>query len=772
MVDFPDYSLDELKKILSNLRGDSAIEAQRDAVGQAEELARQAKQAQQPMSQLGDVLDKETAQSAVQSPAEAARKAAQAKLDAAAKGSVGEGVIANTPPTRQFDALEKLKTAAKGTVGDNVITSVPTSPGLERMASAEELASVGYKAPTAQPAVQPAKVTPGLERMASAEELASVGYKAPAAIETPVSSVANAEAKPVGQILKNLGQKFSNLTYDDVLNTLKSGGSKIKNIPQATKAALPEFANAAKIGANMLGEGAFNVAKDTAKLIPEAASAIDAGISTAGQAGLKGLRVAGSTPTAAAMAFLDPTETHVGPGEDSVESTAKRMRERLTPEEQAKVDAFAKHLEMSRIAGALPYQQKPDVPEEQVDLEEMDKKAQRSLGLGSPKNGDSPRVPASADTSPAPIESIMAGFAQAQRAANEGALAGQLGKAGALIGSGIVGASGTSRPTEVHDKIFDTNIAISQQIPEQYKQKIEMSRLDPASDISRSARDFIKNTLNITIPQNVSAQQLKEQFPVIEKMLQARENAELRKHLAIEGAKKRQADKELLLQERRERNIEKDFMSLGKQIEQGLASSRNMLGKNAGIVRGANAIQALASKWKPDELTNTEIVEIAKSLDAMLSQGAPTITGTAKLVPWSAPGDINKIAQYISGIPKGAQQGEFVKRLLGTVQREKELATRQIKDIQNRIIGVGGYHLREKAPEQFENLIQTYGLTPETATMHEVLSSDSSSSSPKASSSTQGGLVKIRDKKTGVTKTLTRDKAQKYLANPGFEEVK
>lgn len=215
MVDFPDYSLDELKKILSNLRGESAIEAQRDAVGQAEELARQAKQAQQPIGQIGDVLDKEAAQSAVQSPAEAARKAAQAKLDAAAKGSVGEGVIANTPPTRQFDALEKLKTAAKGTVGDNVITSVPTSPGLERMASAEELASVGYKAPTA--------------------------------IESPVASVASGESKPVGQILKNLGQKFSNLTYDDVLNTLKSGGSKIKNIPQATKAALPEFANAAKL---------------------------------------------------------------------------------------------------------------------------------------------------------------------------------------------------------------------------------------------------------------------------------------------------------------------------------------------------------------------------------------------------------------------------------------------------------------------------------------------------------------------------------------------
>lgn len=586
MVDFPDYSLDELKKILSNLRGESAIEAQRDAVGQAEELARQAKQAQQPIGQIGDVLDKEAAQSAVQSPAEAARKAAQAKLDAAAKGSVGERVIANTPPTRQFDALEKLKTAAKGTVGDNVITSVPTSPGLERMASAEELASVGYKAPTA--------------------------------IESPVASVASGESKPVGQILKNLGQKFSNLTYDDVLNTLKSGGSKIKNIPQATKAALPEFANAATIGANMLGEGAFNIAKDTAKLIPEAASAIDAGISTAGQAGLKGLRVAGSTPVAAVMAFLDPTETHVGPGEDSVESTAKRMRERITPEEQAKVDAFAKHLEMSRIAGALPYQQKPNVPEEQVDLEEMDQKAQRSLGLGSPKHGDSPRVPASAESSPAPTDSIMAGFAQAQRAANEGALAGQLGKAGALIGSGIVGASGTSRPTEVHDKIFDTNIAISQQIPEQYKQKIEMSRLDPASDISKAARGFIQESLGIDVPGNVSAQQLKEQFPVIEKLLQARENAEMRKAIAEENTKNRQASREDM-KEYREKNLQLRESNLGNRAVNDI--------KNDKTVQRTD--QRLQSLNKAEEIINSKLPLTPQLLSDVEQDMLGAITGSA-----------------------------------------------------------------------------------------------------------------------------------------------
>lgn len=726
MVDFPDYSLDELKKILSNLRGESAIEAQRDAVGQAEELARQAKQAQQPIGQIGDVLDKEAAQSAVQSPAEAARKAAQAKLDAAAKGSVGEGVIANTPPTRQFDALEKLKTAAKGTVGDNVITSVPTSPGLERMASAEELASVGYKAPTA--------------------------------IESPVASVASGESRPVGQILKNLGQKFSNLTYDDVLNTLKSGGSKIKNIPQATKAALPEFANAAKIGANMLGEGAFNVAKDTAKLIPEAASAIDAGISTAGQAGLKGLRVAGSTPVAAGMAFLDPTETHVGPGEDSVESTAKRMRERLTPEEQAKEDAFAKELEMKRLAGMLPYQQQSTT--QQLTEQEKEEKARQSLGFGggsvsSPKLGESPRVPASAESSPAPTDSIMAGFAQAQRAANEGALAGQLGKAGALIGSGIVGASGTSRPTEVHDKIFDTNIAISQQIPEQYKQKIEMSRLDSTSDISRSARDFVKQTLGINVPDTVSAQQLKEQFPVIEKMLQARENAELRKHLATEKEKDRQTARDDL-REFRERSLKLRETTHGNRTVTEVQRDPILKQTNQRILNLDKALSIIHSK---EPLTAQLLSDVEQDmLSAITGSATPAVAKLNKIEFKAFQRDAAKVMQYLRNGPIDLRTAapDVVKAVTNSVMLLKKAYEHdklaRIEEIVNQKLP-----LYEGEHDRIAGVLKNLTKQPESAKTQPIASSD---------------LVKIRDKKTGVTKTLTRDKAQKYLANPGFEEVK
>lgn len=212
----------------------------------------------------------------------------------------------------------------------------------------------------------------------------------------------------------------------------------------------------------------------------------------------------------------------------------------------------------------------------------------------------------------------MAGFAQAQRAANEGALAGQLGKAGALIGSGIVGAAGTTRPTEVHDKIFDTNIAISQQIPEQYKQKVEMSRLDPASDVSKAARGFIQDSLGVDVPDNISAQQLKEQFPVIEKLLQARENAEMRKAIAEENAKNRQANRDDM----------KDFREKSLQLREASLGNRaiNDIKNDKTVQRTDQRLQALS---KAEEIINSKQPLTPQLLSDVEQDMLGAITGSA-----------------------------------------------------------------------------------------------------------------------------------------------
>lgn len=338
--------------------------------------------------------------------------------------------------------------------------------------------------------------------------------------------------------------------------------------------------------------------------------------------------------------YLDWAKGITGSDMDtSVVAPQAPKSEELSPDEQAKVDQFSKLLQAQKQAGMLPYQQQSQA--EQGDnsslfdrvskkyqemnqaqgLEKTPVAAPMSLGHARPKAGpvveQEDREPAS-EPAPQDYPSIMEQFAQAQQGANEGTLAGQLGKAGALVGSGIVGTTGITKPTEVHDKIFDTNIAIAQQIPEQFKQKMEMSRLDPTSDISKAARGFIQESLGIDVPGNVSAQQLKEQFPVIEKLLQARENAEMRKAIAEENTKNRQASREDM-KEYREKNLQLRESNLGNRAVNDI--------KNDKTVQRTD--QRLQSLNKAEEIINSKQPLTPQLLSDVEQDMLGAITGSA-----------------------------------------------------------------------------------------------------------------------------------------------
>lgn len=180
-----------------------------------------------------------------------------------------------------------------------------------------------------------------------------------------------------------------------------------------------------------------------------------------------------------------------------------------------------------------------------------------------------------------------------------------------------------------------------------------------------------------------------------------------------EARSERQDRMDLLRQDKLDAKDTQRFDNVNKMINADIASSRSAFGKNANIVRGANAIETLAKQIPdPNNMNTRQITELAKSLDAMLSQGAATISGTNKLIPKSAMGDVSKIAEYIGNIPVGAQQGEFVKQALETVQREKELANKQIKGNIKKLLG-SSMDLKDKHPEKFNDMLRMNDLDPE-----------------------------------------------------------
>jgi hypothetical protein len=89
-----------------------------------------------------------------------------------------------------------------------------------------------------------------------------------------------------------------------------------------------------------------------------------------------------------------------------------------------------------------------------------------------------------------------------------------------------------------------------------------------------------------------------------------------------------------------------------------------------------------------------------------LSQGQATVSGAAHLVPNHAAGDIAGLIEYISNQRQGANAGSFLKQMLKTVGREKELASKQVEGYKKELVP-GFEHLEKKDPERFYRLLNS-----------------------------------------------------------------
>lgn len=114
-------------------------------------------------------------------------------------------------------------------------------------------------------------------------------------------------------------------------------------------------------------------------------------------------------------------------------------------------------------------------------------------------------------------------------------------------------------------------------------------------------------------------------------------------------------------------------------------TSRSTLGLYKSMIGAADAVSTMVNAGlKPDAtkeerikhydaLDSRQIAETVKGLDRLLSRSNPTVHGQESLTPETYQGLAQKYGEKVTGSPRGARQGEFVDRLMKTVDQERRL---------------------------------------------------------------------------------------------------
>lgn len=276
--------------------------------------------------------------------------------------------------------------------------------------------------------------------------------------------------------------------------------------------------------------------------------------------------------------------------------------------------------------------------------------------------------------------------------------------------SGMIGGA-LGRTANPLDEMSKRSLSMADLPIKNLIQQVEMEKHDPQSEISKTAQKFLRDRLGVNVG-NVSAADLEKVNPVIARVIESEENRKSRQLVAEQNRIAKQEASVLKQKETKEKTNTKRFDDLGKKLVAEMGSSRSAFGKAGNVVRSAESIEQLVGSGDLNKLDSRQIQEVARNLDTMLSMGQATVSGTAKLVPHTWKGTTAGYLEQIMNKPMGAEQGLFIKRMMETVKREKELAGEQIKRTQNKVLG-SYMDLQKEDPEKWNTVMTVHGLNPD-----------------------------------------------------------
>jgi hypothetical protein len=173
-----------------------------------------------------------------------------------------------------------------------------------------------------------------------------------------------------------------------------------------------------------------------------------------------------------------------------------------------------------------------------------------------------------------------------------------------------------------------------------------------------------------------------------------------------------QSGRDITLGEKEKQRLENRITLMGKDMDPTQYRS-GAFGVSKQVFDRSERLSALANAFPDGNLDSRQIEELAIGLNAMLSGANTGAQEQVKnLVPKSVIGNFEKLKEYLVNDPQGMNQQAFVKRMLGSIEREKETSRRQMDRV--RFQRLARYDdVRKHAPDEWENQVRSYGIQPE-----------------------------------------------------------
>ncbi len=236
---------------------------------------------------------------------------------------------------------------------------------------------------------------------------------------------------------------------------------------------------------------------------------------------------------------------------------------------------------------------------------------------------------------------------------------------------------------------YATALKTNMDMESQHKTMLEKEKMrDPNSDISKQtyslfARVFPELAKKYT---NMSAAQFQElgiNVGTLMKSEQDRKTAEVENRIRTQERKDIQKEKEELKQAQSDIKRITDVNKLASLTLQRKSTPAGAAQENLRVIENVEAL--LNGSKNLDDLDSRQVREAVRVLDRTLSGGTATVSGTEHLTPETYLAKLQKHLEKLTNAPRGANQGEFVKRIQETFTREKEKAKEQIFKTQKEI---------------------------------------------------------------------------------------